>query len=91
MCWWDKMWVRLLQKLLVKVLLYYRYVDDCRTYMKPFKAGWRCTDRGLEWAPQWEEEDSMSGKSPTQRTTDILIQLMNKILTNLVFTGEHTR
>ena len=29
MCWWDKMWMRLLQRLFVKVLLYYRYVDDC--------------------------------------------------------------
>ena len=48
MCWWDRMWIRLLNKLAIKCLLYYRYVDDCRSYLKPIRRGWRVTNEGLK-------------------------------------------
>jgi len=88
MCWWDRMWIRLLNKLTIKCLLYYRYVDDCRSYLKPIKQGWRVTSDGLRWDEDFYREDVLTDVSPQRMTTNILVDLMNKILVNLVFTGE---
>ena len=37
---WDMAWVELLSREGLDVLLYYRYVDDNRTYLFPLAEGW---------------------------------------------------
>ena len=36
---WDKMWLQLLKREMIDVLLYYRYVDDARNYLRPLAPG----------------------------------------------------
>ena len=43
---------------------------------------------GLKWDENSYKENTLSGVPPQRMTTNILIELMNKILRNLVFTGE---
>ena len=45
-------------------------------------------NNGLKWDENSYKEDTLSGVCPQRMTTNIPIELMNKILRNLVFTGE---
>ena len=82
------MWIRLINRLRIKCLLYYRYVDDCRSFLRAIKNGWQVTQNGLRWDSDIYKKDVQSGISPQRKTTNILVDLMNLILKNLVFTGE---
>ena len=85
---WDVAWKQLLKKEMFEVLLYCRYVDDCRNFARPLKEGWRWIDGSFRFSVEWEEEDFLSGKTDLQRTTCELVKAMNSLVDFIQFEGE---
>ena len=56
--------------------------------MKKYLNGWRWWEGRLCWTEEWNQEDIKAGKSAVRRTADILLEIMNSIMTFLTFTLE---
>ena len=83
---WDRMWLKRIEVLGIRVWLLMRYVDDARAALPPIRAGWRWQDGSLTYCKRWEQEDSaISGE---QRTREILGATMNGVEDFLDFTVE---
>ena len=83
---WDRKWLDRLARLKVVIWLAMRYMDDGRTFLAPFRPGWRWVDGDLLYCIRWEQED---GKlSPTERTKRILHATMQYLDDFLNFTME---
>ena len=85
---WDVAWLQLLKKEMIGVLLYCRYVDDCRNFVRPLLEGWRWVDGSFKFSKEWESEDILSGKTDLQRTTTELVKAMNSLIDFIQFEGE---
>ena len=85
---WDSTYLKLLNKEPIEVLLYFRYVDDNRSFTRPIREGYRWVDNGLKFSYKWQREDIQSGKDDQQRTCEILVKAMNSISRYLQFTPE---
>ena len=72
--------------LMVVVELAMRYMDDGRTLLHPFKAGWRWADGDLIYCKRWEIEDRVL--SPVERTKRVLHGTMGGLEDFLTFTME---
>ena len=70
----------------VKIEEYMRYMDDGRSFLHPFKAGWRWVDGGLKYKEAWRVEDKH--KTGQQITEEILRNSMQEIYPSLKFTTE---
>ena len=84
MCKWDQLWGFLQQSLGVKIILFFRYIDDLRLLLFPIKPGYR-------WSNEkkcWDETANDDQKSPEQRTRDELGKSMDSIWSFLTFTTE---
>merc|ERR1712020_135636 len=72
--WWDQQYLTKLESLEVKVMKYWRYVDDNGNVLKAIDPGVRMVDGGTDAAPRLEvkpelvEEDKQ--KSDDERTSD---------------------
>ena len=86
MCNWDRLWVNLMVKNRVKIEEYMRYMDDGRSFLHPFKAGWRWVDGGLKYKEAWRVEDKH--KTGQQITEEILGNSMQEVYPSLKFTTE---
>ena len=83
---WDSKWMARLDKLKVLVELAMRYMDDGRTLLHPFKAGWRWVNEDLLYCKKWEMEDS--ALSPVERTKRVIHGTMGGLEDFLTFTME---
>ena len=81
--WWDKQYLKKLETLEVKVMKYWRYVDDNGNVLKAIDPGVRMVDDGTDAAPRLEvkpelvEEDKQ--KSDDERTSAFLTNVANSI------------
>ena len=81
--WWDKQYLRKLESLEVKVMKYWRYVDDNGNVLKAIDPGVRVVDDEtdapprLEVKPELVEEDKQ--KSDDERTSAFLTNVANSI------------
>ena len=82
----DRKWGELLSDLRVRVWENVRYMDDARTLLPPFKAGWRWVDGEIKYCKRWEREDKdIPG---LERTKMILASSMGVVEPYLEFTTE---
>ena len=58
-----------------------RYIDDVRIFLNAFRVGWRWWDGRLRYSKEWELEDQKSGKSSCKRTGEVLLDIMNSVMT----------
>ena len=85
---WDTLWTGLLKSERMSHEEADRYMDDLRVFMLALKMGWRWKEDGFYFCKEWEEEDLLSGKSPTLRTAENMILAMSSLLKFLKFTME---
>ena len=57
MCSWDRAWMAKMVEGKVKINEYLRYMDDGRSFMPPFKHGWRWRSGNLVYTRTWEKSD----------------------------------
>jgi hypothetical protein len=72
----------------LEVLTGMRYMDDIRSFIKAIQEGWRWWEGRLCWSEKWRQEDLKAGKTASRRTAEILLEIMNSIMTFLTFTLE---
>ena len=60
----------------IDILLYMRYVDDCRDFLRPLYEGWRWSTEKLrfEFSEEAENEDFEEGMTDQARTTRELVK-----------------
>ena len=85
---WDMAWLALLKRENITVLLFFRYVDDIRNFVRPLQEGWRWHDGTFQFSRKWLEEDMLSGLTDEQRTTRELVAAMDSLLDFIQFEGE---
>ena len=85
---WDIAWTKLMEREGIEWLLYFRYVDDNRTFLAPLSEGWSWTEDGFEFSEEKAELDRNSGISDQSRTTKELVKAMSLLVTFLKFEGE---
>ena len=79
-------WGQLLRDLGVEIHGMLRYMDDVRTLLAPFRAGWRWNNGKIQYCLRWEREDSHL--SNIERTRRVLGGTMGCIEEFLEFTTE---
>ena len=79
---WDQTWGALQRRLGLVVLLFCRYVDDVRVYLKPIAKGWRWTDAGWTFSAQ----DDI--RTPYERTLEELNKSLDFVWSFMKFTTE---
>ena len=84
MCNWDRLWEELVKKNRITLEDYMRYMDDGRSFLHPFKHGWRWKDGGIKYKEAWRLEDL--SKTAQDITEDILRTSMQDIYPSLKFT-----
>ena len=85
---WDTAWLNLLNREEIRVLLYFRYVDDIRNFLRPLNEGWRWEATEFRYSKLWEEEDYMCGLTDQQRTMRELVKAMSSLLDFIQLEGE---
>ena len=75
-----------MNKLKVVIWLAMRYMDDGRSFLAPFRPGWRWHEGDLVFCKRWETEDA--DLSPVERTRRILYGTMQDLEEFLNFTME---
>ena len=85
---WDQAWIKLLIREGFFLLLYFRYVDDSRTFGPPLAEGWRWDTDQFKFKDLWYAEDINSGKTDQERTTCELVKAMSSLVSYLEFEGE---
>ena len=88
---WDTKWLEVMTDNNLEVLTGIRYMDDIRSFLKAIREGWRWWEGRLCWTEQWKQEDQKAGKTASRRTAEILLDIMNSIMTFLRFTLERIR
>ena len=73
---WDSRWMKMCRDNNIKVSKNNRYMDDIRAFLKSLKEGWRWLDGSLCHTEEWEQENNMSGLSPSRSTAEILIAII---------------
>ena len=80
--------MKLLSREGINLLLFMRYVDDVRNFLRPLCEGVRWNGCKFEFNESWEVEDIMGGKTDQERTTEQLVLAMSSIISFLEFEGE---
>ena len=78
---WDGKLMEVLAENNLEVLTGIRYMDDIRKFLRAIREGWRWWEGRLCWTEEWSQEDIKAGKSAVRRTADILLEIMNSIMT----------
>ena len=65
MCCWDNLWAKMQYAMDLKVLAFFRYVDDLRFYLRPITKGWVWLESKWQYIP-----DKVDNRTPHQRTVD---------------------
>ena len=82
----DWKWGKLLEELRVRTHGRIRYMDDFRTLLAPFRAGWRWNNGRISFCRRWEDQDK--SLTPIERTKRVLMGTMGNIEGYLGFTAE---
>ena len=82
----DWKWGKLLDELRVRIHGRIRYMDDFRTLLAPFRAGWRWNNGRISYCRRWEDQDK--NLTPIERTKRVLMGTMGDIEGYLGFTAE---
>ena len=87
---WDICWQELMDRELIEILKYVRYVDDSRNFLRPLAEGWFWSPENarFEFNIEKEIEDLNSGITDQARTTKELVSAMSSICSFLKFEGE---
>ena len=87
---WDTCWKFILEKENIDLLEYFRYVDDCRNFLKPLAEGWKWSrvNMRFEYTNTDYEQDMLSTETDQARTTRELVSAMSSICEFLLFEGE---
>ena len=85
---YDNLWVKLLRENNVNLLLYMRYVDDSRNFMRGLRKGVRWVQNRFIFYPNWEKMDQNSNENDESRNLGLILQAMSSVMTFLKFTGE---
>ena len=83
MCRWDQTWARLMKECNINLLLFYRYVDDIRTMLRPILKGWYWKNN--TWVFDQTIEDT---RTPHERTIQEIGKSMNGVWDFLKLTTE---
>ena len=86
MAFFDRALREVLMREHIKILISFRYVDDGRLGMKPISPGWRWTDGRLQFHKDKVNDDQKV--SPQKRTTLLINDILNSIVSYLKFTTE---
>ena len=82
MCYWDKLWGKLMLDNGLSLELFSRYVDDLRIYLRPIRKCWTWMNN------KWVFNEKECTKGDHQWTMEQLRESMNGIWTFLEFTVE---
>ena len=82
MCYWDKLWGKLMLDNGLSLELFFRYVDDLRIYLRPIRKCWTWMNN------KWVFNEKECTKGDHQWTMEQLKESMNGIWTFLEFTVE---
>ena len=85
---WDCYFTNLAIESGIKILLYVRYVDDCRVFLRGVKRGWIWERGRVSFSDHEFENDGTSREHTIKRTTRLLTGMMCSLAENLKFTGE---
>ena len=89
---YDQKWKKRLDRLLIRIWMMKRYMDDGRVCLPSIKPGWRIIGDGEEeelvFSPVWEREDQDQQLTREELTKRILLKTMNGIEDYLNFTAE---
>ena len=85
MCKWDQLWSSIHQTLGLKIILFFRYIDDLRLMLFPIKPGYRWNIN--KWENSMDDNDC---RSPEVRTREELGKSMDSIWKFVSFTTEGT-
>ena len=77
---WDMAWLTLMEREKLEILLFFRYVDDVRSFLRPLEEGWRWTGHTFEFSELWMKEDIESGVDDQTRTMGELVKSMNSLV-----------
>ena len=86
----DCLWLKLLKGEGIDLLLFFRYVDDVRCFLRHLQEGVRWNGSEFEFKEKWKEEDILAGETDQKRTTDQLVVAMSFIILFLEFEGEES-
>jgi hypothetical protein len=79
MMWWDDKLIEALEDMNIKMIARARYMDDIRIWLHGVRLGWRLVNGKLMFRKEWRQEESQSGMTGLQKTTEILKGIMNGI------------
>lgn len=85
---WDTALLRLLKREGISIVDLFRYVDDVRQFMRPFREGIRWNGEHFVHCDVAESEDLTSGLSDQQRTMKEIVKAMSSLTSFLQFEGE---
>ena len=85
---WDVAWTKLLEKEGIEWLLYFRYVDDNRTFLAPLADGWVWSNDRFVFSKEQADIDRTEGVSDQSRTTRELVKAMSSLVDFLNIEGE---
>ena len=87
---WDSTLNKIMAEHNLTVRIISRYVDDIATLLTAIKMGvrWCKCCKKLAYMKEWEEEDRKSNKDNTERTANIIKDMMNSIMKNIQVTVE---
>ena len=85
---WDVSWQKLLKNNGILIYLYFRYVDDNRTFLPPLADGVVWVDGKFKYSEAQEKVDKENMVSDQSRTTRELVKAMSSSVEFLKFEGE---
>ena len=84
MCRWDQIWAEIQSRMGLKVILFYRYIDDLRLLLYPIKEGWEWINN--MWVYKGRSENT--AETMEARTKRVVGDTFNGIWRFLEFTTE---
>ena len=85
---WDTRYMEKMAQNNIKVKDGSRYMVDIRIFLMAIQEGWRLFEGALCYCEAWRQEDAEAGKTATRRTAEILLHIMNSVISFLKFTLE---
>ena len=76
---WDTQWLERVTDNNMDFITGIRYMDDIHCFMYAIREDWRWLEGSLCFCEEWRKEDMEAGKSGTERTARVLVDLMNSI------------
>ena len=85
---WDIAWSKFMEREMVDILLYFRYMDEIHNFLRPFNEGWRWDGFWFSYSKTWEDKDYVCCLTDQQRTMRELVKAMSSVLEFIQLEGE---